>query len=391
MTLPSSTSSPSSPASRSAASTQTTTLTGQPTLPSLPSVRRVTAKIMPQAKLLLVGEAPGAEEEKLLTPFVGAAGKELDHMMADAEILRSSISMTNVFDVRPPQNNLLHWCADKKEAGVGINPALPWAWIQPETAKYITAAHVQPALVRLREEIKRAAPNCIVALGNIALAALCGVSGIGRLRGTLHECTLVPGIKVIPTYHPAAILRQYDNRGFVVADLMKAKAESAFPDFRFLRRALHIEPTVSDLYTWRDRLVSASEITMDVETKPSIGQITCIGFSPSPTEAYVIPFWDRRKPDGHYWSFEDEKIAWRIVASILSAPNIKIMQNGIYDVQYCLMYKWNVKGFVHDTMILHHSLYPSVPKGLDFLGSLYVNERAWKKFRPRGGEEKSDA
>lgn len=312
-------------------------------------------------------------------------------MLADAQIRRYECALTHVFNQRPPDGNLKYWSGEKKEVKRGINPDLPWAWIQPEPKLYVEAKHAQPALVRLKAEIERVRPNCIVALGNTALSALCGVAGIGRVRGTLHECVLVPGVKVIPTYHPAAIIRQYENRGFVVADLMKAKTESLFPDFRFLRRSLWIEPTVHDLYAWRDRLTSASHLTVDVETQPSARQITCIGFSPSNTEAYVIPFWDRRKPDGHYWSHEDEKIAWRIVKEILESPSVKIMQNGLYDTQYCLHYKWYVRGFTEDTMILHHSLYPSVPKGLDFLGSLYCNERAWKQYRPRGGEEKKDA
>lgn len=370
----------------------TTTSTPQPTSPSPTSVRLVRGVFPQGAKILLVGEAPGAEEEKLLTPFVGSSGKELTSMLEDAGLKLTACARTNVFDQRPPNNSLLPWSASKKDVDSERDSSLPWAYLQADTAKYVRAPYTQPALVRLREEILYSKPNVIVALGNVALAALCGVSGIGRVRGTLHLSTLVPGIKVLPTYHPAAILRQYDNRSFVVADLMKAKTESEFPELRLLRRTLHVEPTVSDLFVWRDRLLAAERLAFDIETRPAIRQITCIGFAPSPTEAYVIPFWDRRRAGGHYWeTASDECIAWRIVKEILESPITKIAQNGLYDIQYCTDYKWLVRGFTEDTMIKHHSLYPSVPKGLDFLGSLYANERAWKQYRPRGGEEKKDA
>ena len=370
----------------------TTTLTPPPTSPSPTNVRLVRGVFPPGAKILLVGEAPGADEEKLLTPFVGASGKELQTMLQDAGLRLQDCARTNVFDVRPPNNSLIPWSASKKEVESEKDPSQPWAFLQSDTARYVRPCYTQPALARLREEILYAKPNVIVALGNVALSAICNTAGIGRVRGTLHTSKLVEGIKVIPTYHPAAILRQYDNRSFVVADLMKAKAESEFPEFRLLRRTLHVEPTVQDLFVWRDRLLSASHLAFDIETKPSARQITCIGFSPTKTEAYVIPFWDRRKPGARYWdTAEDEAIAWRVTGEILNSPSVKIAQNGLYDVQYCTDYKWYVRNFVEDTMILHHSLYPSVPKGLDFLGSLYVNERAWKQFRPRGGEEKRDA
>lgn len=363
----------------------------QPTPPLLSSPKKVPAVLRPGSKILLVGDAPGTEEVKQLIPFVGGAGKELDSQLADAGIRRSTVSLTNVFDERPPNNNLAEWAEAKKEIGKQIDSSRLFTYIEAERAKYVQPKYVQPALERLRDEIKKVNPNVVVALGNVAFSALCNTSGIGRARGSIHTSSLVPGLKVLPTYHPAAIFRQYDNRGTAIMDLMKAERESHSPDFNLRRRAIYLEPTISDLFSWRDRLLSASHLAMDIETKPAISQITCIGFAPSRDEAYVIPFWDKRKPDGSYWTEAEEIIAWKVVKEIVESPSTKIMQNGLYDVQYCAFYGWKVRGFTEDTMILHHSLYPSVPKGLDFLGSLYCNERAWKRLRPRGGEEKDDA
>lgn len=359
---------------------------------------------MHPSKILFVGEAPGEQEERLGRVFVGTAGRELDSLLSDAGISRAACSFTNVFDLRPPQNSLLHWAASKRDAEAEVIRGRPWVAIQADTGKYVRAPFVQPALERLREEILFVRPNIIVALGSTAMAALTGVSGIGRIRGSLYLSTLVggyraqpsgevlnePAVKIIGTYHPAAVCRQYDLRPVVEVDLLKAKVESGFPELRLRDRTLYLEPTVADVLDWGELLCRADKLAVDCETKN--GQITCVGFSPDSVSSYVIPFWDRRKPDWSYWpDLASEIIAWRVVRDILRSPAIKILQNGLYDLQYFLKYRWIMKNFSEDTMIKHHSLYPGLPKGLDFLGSLYATERAWKKFRPRGGEEKADA
>lgn len=341
------------------------------------------------AKILLVGEAPGAEEEKLRTPFVGASGRELDSILSEVGIPRYSIALTNVFMTRPPNNDLQEWGTDKRSSAANLDPCLPFFSIRANKL-WLPASIVQPALARLASEIAKVKPNLIVALGNTALSALTGLTGVGRLRGTLQECLLVPGIKVIPTYHPAAILRNYEFHAITVMDFMKIKQEAESPNFNLLNRAIWIEPTISDLEEWKNCLCDAEALACDIETKNE--QITCIGFAPTSQAAYVIPFWDRRKPGYHYWhTIEEEIFAWQTVQAILSSSVPKIFQNGLYDLQYILKYGWHPKACLHDTMLLHHSLYPMLPKGLDFLGSLYANERAWKKMRPRGGEEKREA
>lgn len=335
---------------------------------------------------MLVGEAPAEQDERQGSVFVGSAGRELTSILEDAGISRASCALTNVFDRRPPNNDLGAWAVPLKE--LRFDPLRPWARI-PANKQWLQGEHVQPALERLRAEITQVQPNVIIALGNTAMAALTGHAGIGKIRGTLYQCQLA-NTKVIGTYHPAAVLRQYEFRGVVEADMLKAKAESAFPEMRLRRRALHLEPTTADLRDWRATLLRATHLAVDCETRN--GQITCVGFSPSPTEAYVIPFWDRRKPGWHYWpDAASERFAWQVCYDVLTSDAVKILQNGLYDLQYFLLYRWPMRRFTEDTMIKHHSLYPGMPKGLDFLGSLYANERAWKKFRPRGGEEKKDS
>lgn len=353
--------------------------------------RPVKPLLLPKSPIMLVGEAPGEQEAVMGTPFVGNSGQLLQQMLTSAGLKFGACSRTNVFDRRPPNNVLAGWgTRTLKEVREARDPNLPFALIHADAKTYVPSELVQPALVRLRAEIEAVKPNIIVALGNTAMSALCGIKGIGKIRGTVYNCLLAPGCKVLATYHPSAVFAQYELRAIVEADLLKVAFESTTPAFNFKRRRLWLEPNAMDLLRWRTVLRCAESLAVDIETKAR--QITCIGFAPSDDEAFVIPFWSVSRPGWSYWKTpQEELLAWKVVRDILASPAIKVFQNGMYDIQYILKYKWWPRNCSEDTMLKHHALYPNLPKGLDFLGSLYCNERAWKKMRPRGGEEKREA
>lgn len=192
-------------------------------------------------------------------------------------------------------------------------------------------------------------------------------------------------MKALATYHPAAILRQYELRHVTVLDLAKAKRESAFPEVRRPIRRIWTDPSLEDCYQfYRQYIENAERISFDIETQGD--QITCLGFAPAIDIALVIPFWDLRHPGGSYWrTLEEELLAWRFVAKVLAHPAPKVAQNGLYDIQFLWMkYGIAVANFADDTMLLHHSLQPESPKALGFLGSVYCDEGAWKELRNRG-------
>ena len=99
----------------------------------------------------------------------------------------------------------------------------------------------QPELERLADELEEANPNVTVAMGNTAMWALLGKTSISKLRGTVQLSThTLTGLKVLPTYHPAAIFRQYSLRPIVVLDLRKARRESELPRHS-LTRTSHMD------------------------------------------------------------------------------------------------------------------------------------------------------
>jgi DNA polymerase len=147
----------------------------------------------PKARVLILGEAPGREEDQAGLPFVGAAGQLLDRMFAAIGLSRTSpdpataLYITNVLPWRPPQN-------------------------REPTAEEI--AMLRPFVER---HIDLAAPEVIVVMGNTPAQALLGQKGILRLRGTWAEAL---GRPVLPMTHPAYLLRTPAAKREAWADLL---------------------------------------------------------------------------------------------------------------------------------------------------------------------------
>jgi uracil-DNA glycosylase family 4 len=138
------------------------------------------------ARLMFVGEAPGAEEDRQGEPFVGAAGKRLDRWIAAIGLSRADVYIANIVKCRPPGNRV---------------PL-------PDEAK--------ACMVYLKRQIRAIRPEVLCTLGSTALNYLLGVDErITRVRGRWRE---LDGIPVLPTYHPAFILRNAARETEVMAD-----------------------------------------------------------------------------------------------------------------------------------------------------------------------------
>lgn len=298
--------------------------------------------------LALVGEAPGREEERRGAPFVGPSGFLLDQMLSAAGISRAQCYLTNVSNVRPPNNNFGMFYSDKSKN----SPTLE------------LIAHRK----RLWAEMKAVNPKVIVAFGAEALKALAGRDKIGYERGKMIEVDLSDetAIRVLPTYHPAYVMRVYGERPVVELDLKKAYRQALkpfVPEMEF-----QIDSTLDEILDWFDRRLSP--VSFDIET---LGPCTrTLGFGWSPTEAISIPLISR---GGHAWSAEDETLILQRLNTYLADPQIeKYIQNAPFD---CTMIArelgFHVDGITLDTMYAHHLLYPELPKSLDFLSSIHTD------------------
>ncbi|HEY4164399.1 MAG TPA: uracil-DNA glycosylase [Dongiaceae bacterium] len=155
----------------------------------------------PQAKVMLVGEAPGADEDRQGLPFVGVSGQLLDRMMAATGLDRTTFYITNVCFWRPPGNR------------------------KPTEAEL---AAQQPFVIRHIELVR---PKLLVLVGGSSAQMLLGTTeGITRLRGRWFEYRsdgLERPIPAIPIFHPAYLLRQPELKREAWRDLLKLRARLA--------------------------------------------------------------------------------------------------------------------------------------------------------------------
>lgn len=314
--------------------------------------------------------------------FVGGMSSQLRPMLAEAGIHPADCLFTNVFNLRY-DGKVEVFCGPKADGIRGYGPLIKGKHVRQEFI---------PELERLGDEICEAEPNLIIPMGNTPIWALLGKTGISKLRGTTTLSThTATGFKLLPTYHPAAIIHQWELRPTTVMDLIKAKREAEFPEIRRPRREIWIEPTLEDIYAFKASYLDyARKISVDIETSGS--QITCIGFAPNPVLALVIPFYDsRRKGRSYFPTAQIEKQVWKVVRDILGSRVPKLFQNGLYDIAFLWRaYGIRVMGAMHDTMLLHHALQPEALKGLGYLGSIYSDEASWKHMRTENETIKRD-
>lgn len=358
---------------------------------------------MSDKQLFLLGEALGESEVKIGRGFVGPSGIELLRMLAESGViewtetdqsylsryysfgdphlidsiwnLHPELYRSNVFQLHPPSNNLEAFCGSKAE-GIAGYPAL--------TKGKFVRREFEPQLERLGDEILAIDPNLIVCLGNSALWALGGRTGVPKLRGTTFLSShCVSDYKCLVTYHPAAVIRGWENRPVTIIDLSKCVYERTYPEVRRPNCSIWIEPSLPDIERFHNEQIIGCEIlAADIETSGT--RITCIGFAPRRDIAIVIPFDDDRKPGRSYWpTAADERSAWALVRRILEDPSIpKSFQNGLYDIAFLWRsYGIRVLNAKEDSMLCHHALLPESLKGLGFLGSVYTDHGPWKSDR----------
>ncbi len=338
-------------------------------LPSPTSLPRRVPGIGPRnAKIAIVGEAPGAYEDAQLRPFVGPAGGVLEQCLHAAGLIRSEVYLTNVVKVRPSKNN--------------ISPFFDGKTFSAEGMEWVT---------ELRSELDEQRPNIIVACGKTAMAAITGQTQITKLRGYVFDTIgLTYTKKCIPCIHPAACLygrgisgdsgglatssvKPYLYRYIITCDLKKAKTLSADPDLRRPERQLVYNfSTISEVLEWLDYFAEQPLVSFDIEVLNY--EVSCISFSSSPEVAASIPI-------ANTWTESDEAQIWRGIQRVLGNPiSVKVGQNLIFDTHFLLTRCGaEVRGPIQDTMIAHSIVYPELPKGLGFLGSIYCGSQAYWK------------
>lgn len=317
------------------------------------------------AKIVIVGEAPGKDEEREGIPFCGASGKLLDRWLTEVGIRRSDCYVTNVVKYRPPDNNL----RKLRDIGHSIDEGIPQLW----------------------QEIGEINPNVILALGNLSLKALTGkgtgFSGILNYRGSILP-SLNLDSKVVATIHPAAFLHEsgdgkgamkYLMRHIVKFDLIRLKEQSLFKKYSPPVRNLEVVKSPVTLQRFFDQYKDHTIVSVDIETL--YGVPICIGFAFNEWHGISVPLLDIMSWQNVEGIARHQlAIMWKMIAEFLARPDIKVIgQNFKFDhskLEDCLGMR--VKNVYCDVMMLAHSLHCELQKSQGFLASLYTEEPYYK-------------
>jgi uracil-DNA glycosylase len=348
---------------------------------------KVPSEGSPNARVMIVGEAPGKTEEEQGAPFRGASGFELTKMLREAGMDRSEAYVTNVCKYRPPGNDM--WgTSQKRQPWIDTRKTQPSGFVRHPELGYWLHPYVYEGVCELEREIAAVKPNLLIALGNTPLWAVTGQSGITKWRGSIMPSRSLPGLdqplKVLPTYHPAAILRQWDWRFVGVHDLRRAAKERLNPHIPIRARSYTVRPGFEAACKILEGIIARLEagdrvrIATDIETAQR--QITCIALAWSKSEAICLPFFSITPDDRCYWALDQEIQLVHLLKLILTHPNAYIIwQNGLYDCQYIVRQWGFIPRFDADTMLLSHVMFSTLPKSLDFISSLHADPYCYWK------------
>lgn len=316
------------------------------------------------ARIAIVGDWPTREDLQKGQPFSSTSGEELGRMLHDAGILRSECYLTHAAHTHLPRGDLEFFFT--KRTAKNVIPS-------PQFATYIES---------LRAELNEVKPDVIIACGELALFALTGNSGIVKWRSSILYPDWTAAV-VIPTFSPAMVMRQWNWRYLAVHDLRRAAQYAngtgpTPPQFNFL-----VRPTFDQVCNWFDSIneemkgLHSFRIACDIETRA--GHIACVGFATSPLDAICLPLMCTERKSG-YWSEDEEVWIVQQIAKLFRNPKVEwIFQNGLYDLQYFARHWGVVPRVTQDTMLAHHLCFSGLPKGLDFLSSMYCTfHQYWK-------------
>lgn len=322
------------------------------------------------ARILIVGEVPGAFEERERMPFVGPSGNVLMEILGSVGISPSEVYFTNLCKYRPPGNDIR-------------------AFVD---AQGLPSDTLLSGLADLKEEIEHVSPNLIIPLGNYPLRFLTGkgkwrksegvlgYSGIGDYRGSVLEGLPITGSrKCLPTYHPAAILRQYSLKHIVRADLARALEQSGFPEIRRPAKHIVLDPRGPEREAWLAWLrgpagasspcgayPASSFLSGDIEYLGS--KLFCLGATRHADVAVVLRLDNAADIAG--------------IRDLLLSGVPLCFQNAMFD---CSILDWfyDIPCYPflkHDTMVAMHVCYTEFPKDLGFIASLWTEQPFWKEM-----------
>jgi DNA polymerase len=305
------------------------------------------------ARIVLIGEAPGAREEVEGRPFCGPAGGVLNSVLTEAEIARHNCRVMNVINCRPTDNDI-----ESEEAHEAI---------------VCCAAGFQ---AELKDAVRKGA-KVFMPLGATAQRAMGIEGGITKNRGSVFSTP--SKVPAIPTFHPSFILRGMQKEEPTwIADFKKAKDISK-RGWKAPEEHFNLFPTLGEVEEFIERAIrKKSLIAVDLETtglSPDRAEIFVIGLASDGETAISVPFF--RHGGGPYWENGDELAVKQLLQKLFSANEL-LFQNAFFDVSHLRHKGFRVERKIHDALLLHHAIHPELPHNLGYIVSIYGQTPYWK-------------
>jgi uracil-DNA glycosylase family 4 len=293
---------------------------------------------------MIVGEAPGFTEDETGEPFVGQAGQILNQQLQQVGISRLECYVTNVVKCRPPANRT------------------------PVKNEIMACL---PHLLREIDEIK---PQYILLLGNTALQGLLGKSGITKYRGQTFE---FQGITVMPTLHPALILRNPKYLPLFISDLNRFSQLINGQTLGFKEYKIKIIRNWKTLRKVKRKLEKKRKLAYDFELQGlnwKYAKVWMLGIATSSKRAYIIPLQHPQSP----FKYEYEKVLEFIKDIFEDRSKFLIAQNGKFDNK--VFRRFGIQPFQNwDTMLCSHLLDENTPNDLEYLSMTLLGCDDYKK------------
>jgi uracil-DNA glycosylase family 4 len=304
------------------------------------------------AQIAVIAEAPGESEVHKKLPLIGASGSKLWQSLRPYNISRMDCYITNVSKRQVAFSDKGRDSINKGELGLW-NELLLWELSQLPNLKYV------------------------VALGNFALSALLGHQGITQWRGSVIDAVLPNGrvVKVLCTYNPAMILREPKTEITFRFDLKKLQ-RVIDGKFKVPQITTHINPSYDDAIGWINQMrQGSSPVAFDIETMAQ--ETACVGLANSGSEAMCINW---RTNEANRYTLDEERNIRLSLSGLFQDPKVRLVaQNGMFDITW-LWFKDRIRvpRVWFDTMLAHHTLYPTLPHNLGFLTTQYTDHPYYK-------------
>lgn len=310
------------------------------------------------AELAVVAEAPGDREVAQGLPLVGTSGALLwKELNAATKLSRKDVYITNVSKRKLLLSDDTKKTINRHEMDIWSS-IVRWELSQLPHLKYV------------------------LVMGNYALQAIAGVTGIMHYRGSVLEVDLptpdgkgTRRVQVICTVNAAAVIREPKLEIMFKLDMAKVR-RVINGDHKHIETNTIIYPSPTEVHRALERIRDEEKFTAyDIEVIAN--ETACVGFSFSSTEAICIAFRDATK---NFYSEAEEAAIRRDIQQTLMHPDLKIIaQNNAFDSSWLWFKdKIRVKPIWMDTMLAHHVLYPVLPHNLGFLTTQYTDHPYYK-------------